>query len=76
MARIYYGQRYKVCEGSGLDSGREGIAMNPAAYSQTFIQKNEPGRYKPFDRSREAILRDDDGRIFTMFKSRLMRTGW
>lgn len=69
--RFYVGRRYKVVEGAGLDSRREGVMLPPQTYSQSWIRKNEPGRYYRFDPYREVLLLDDNGNVFTMFKSYL-----
>lgn len=71
MKRIRNGMKVVVCDGSGLDSGRKGIVLNPLGYSQDFIKRNEPGRYHPFDNRTECLIQDSNGKIFTMFNNRL-----
>jgi hypothetical protein len=66
------GIKVKVCSGSGLDSGRIGIIQDNRLYSQDFIKKNEPGRYKRFDSASECLIKDCNDNIFTMFKNRLI----
>ena len=73
--RLYTGRAYQVAEGAGIDSGRVGILQDSRQFSQTFIAKNEPGRYHPFDSRRECILRDARGEYFTMFKNYLGEVG-
>lgn len=69
------GNTYQVSEGAGIDSGRVGILQDPAKFSQDFIAKNEPGRYKPFEPRKECILQDARGAYFTMFKNYLGEVG-
>lgn len=60
-----------VSEGSGLYSGWIGTVISNSRYSQQWIADNEPGRYKPFDPKTEVLLRTSEGKVFTMFKTRL-----
>lgn len=70
--RIRIGETYQVTEGSGLDSRRIGVAVEPRGHSIEFFYRIEPGRYKNFDYKRECLLIDSKGEYFTMFKSRLI----
>lgn len=70
--RIKTGMEFVVCDGSGLDSGRKGIVLNASGYSQDFIKRNEEGRFWPFDSRKESIIKDEQGRIFTMYTNRLI----
>ena len=70
MVKLIVGHRYKVSEGSGLDSNRVGRMCNAKYYTQWF--QLEPGRYKDFDSKREVLLLDDNDTYFTMFKDRLV----
>lgn len=74
VSRMSYkpGVSVRVSEGSGLDTGRHGDIIHPP--SESFIRQNEPGRYKPFDSTREVAIREHGtGKVFTMFKGRLVR---
>lgn len=74
MRRSYKPEtRVVVSEGSGLDSGRRGVIIRPPwSPSSPEWQRNEPGRYKPFDSTREVAIREDvTGQVFTMFKANL-----
>ena len=68
--RIKLGQRYRVAVGAGLSTGREGVAVNP--YPVLRQLNLEPGRYKPFDPSREVAIQEDDGTLFAMFPQYLV----
>ncbi len=68
---IHIGQRYQVCQGSGLDSGRVGTVCSSAGLTQEEFRVIEPGRYTNFDPLTESLLVDDSMSWFTMFKSRL-----
>jgi hypothetical protein len=85
--KLVPGVRVRVVDGSGLDSGREGVivpnseahrlnrqpAGKPSWKENPYgTQYGEPGRYKDFDPSRELIVKDDAGNYFGMFKSRLI----
>ena len=80
------GARVRVVECSGVDSRKEGVIVLNSHASEINQQPpgkpswgenpygtvyGERGRYKPFDPKREAIIRGDDGKLFTMFKDRL-----
>jgi hypothetical protein len=72
-AKIHRGHLYQVCEGSGIDSRRIGLMVDYRRFSQSWIQANEPGRYKPFNPKIEALLLDEyKNQYFTMFKNRLI----
>lgn len=75
MPNFNIGTRVKVCEGSGLDSGREGTILHSSCLplNDRGIPNIGQGHYKPFDPSREAVLIDNNGELFTMFWSRLSR---
>ena len=72
MKRIPLGQRVKVCNGSGIESGVTGVIID---------RRNVPtdgrgipqllGHYRPVNWKREYAIRDDTGRVFTMFGDRL-----
>jgi hypothetical protein len=85
--KLVPGVRVRVVDGSGLDSGREGVivpnseahrlnrqpAGKPSWKENPYgTQYGEPGRYKDFDPSRELIVKDDAGNYFGMFKSHLI----
>jgi hypothetical protein len=63
------GTRVKVNEGAGLDSGREGIIVHHSCLplNGRGILNIGEGHYKPFDSSREAVILDDNDKMFTMF---------
>jgi hypothetical protein len=69
------GTRVKVCQGAGLDSGREGIVIHPSCVplDDRGVPNLGDGHYNPFDSSREAALLDDEDNLFTMFWSFLER---
>ena len=72
MKRIPLGQRIKVCNGSGIESGVTGVIID---------RRNVPtdgrgipkltGHYRPVNWQREYAIRDDTGRVFTTFGDRL-----
>ncbi len=66
------GNRFRVCIGSGLDSRREGVVQPSGKYSYAQLKKDNPGLYKPTDYTCEVVLLDDNGKLFTMFKDRLI----
>lgn len=70
--RVSYapGGRFKVSGGSGVDSDRVGTVIQFPG--EDALKKAEPGRYKPFNQTVEVVLRDDEGKIFSMFKTRLI----
>jgi hypothetical protein len=63
------GQRVRVVEGAGLDSGKVGVVISPREIpvDGRGIPKI-PGHYKPVDWKREVAVRYDDGTRDTMFK--------
>jgi len=61
---------YIVVEGSGLDSNRVGRIVQER-FSQAQIKDIDPGRYWLFNPQREAVLVDDEGSYFVMFRDRL-----
>lgn len=80
------GARVRVVECSGVDSRREGVIVPNSHASEINRQPpgkpswrenpygsqyGEPGRYKDFDPKSEAIIRDDKGALFTMYRDRL-----
>lgn len=69
--KIILGKKYCVTDGSGVDSNRIGVVISPN-HSYKFFKEIEPGRYKSFDYRREALLIDEQGLYFTMFKNRLI----
>jgi hypothetical protein len=64
------GNRFRVVFGSGLDSERVGNVVKFPG--EEVLKEAEPGRYKPFNPKVEVVLRDDTGKLFSMFKSRLI----
>lgn len=69
MARFRPGDRVVVGEGSGLDSGKHGEIRPFGERTWHDIE----GEYKAPDRSREVLVRLDDGRYTHMFKNRVSR---
>jgi len=63
------GTRVKVCEGCGLNSGRVGIIVSSTILPTDGrgIPNIGEGHYKPFDSSKEAVMKDENGKFFTMF---------
>jgi hypothetical protein len=73
--RIKPGMTCEVTIGSGLDSGRAGVVVDPRGKSDQFFREIEPGRYTAFDPRRESLLVDKNGEYFTMFNTRLLVKG-
>jgi hypothetical protein len=65
--KIFYGEWYEVTVGAGLDTGRKGEAMCPLQKYLSQLYVDVPGLYKPFDPKREALLREANGKFFSMF---------
>jgi len=71
--KLIVGNKYRVAEGSGCDSGRVGKLCSASFFNKKFIQENELGRYWEFDPKKECILWDEEKEeYFTMFKNRLV----
>jgi len=74
--RLKVGDRVRVSEGSGLESGVTGTIVSMWEFNSN-IGTNErgvpniEGYYKPVDWSREVPLKLDDGSYITMFKNRV-----
>lgn len=72
--RIQFGLKYKVVEGSGLDSNRAGTCVPYRGEAKKAIDDEYEapyGRYHRFRPQIEAVLQDKEGNYFTMFKDRL-----
>jgi len=69
------GDKVKVCACSGVDSGRSGVVIDWRAVPTNGggVPQLGEGHYKPMDRRRECAIREDSGRVFTMFRNRLIR---
>jgi hypothetical protein len=69
------GTRVKVREGAGLDSGREGIVVSSRILPTNGrgVPDIGEGHYNPFCPSKEAVVQDNHGDLFTMFWSCLLR---
>ena len=72
--RILPGMKVKVCEGSGLDSGKVGRVAYPSE-----VKTDGRGiptilvHYRPVNWREEAAIRFEDGSLNTMFLNRLIR---
>lgn len=68
MPNFNIGTRVKVCEGFGLDSGREGIVVSASTLplNGRGIPDIGQGHYTSFKPSHEAVLRDNDGDNFLL----------
>jgi len=62
------GTRVKVCEGSGIDSNRVGVVINPHTNSEW---KAKLGYNHGPIRQEERACKEDNGGYFVMFISRL-----
>jgi hypothetical protein len=68
------GSRARVCDGSGLDSGKVGTVIVPVLNHRGIPVTTGGGDYKPFTatgRMAERMLKTDAGETFTMFTARL-----
>lgn len=65
-----HGQRVKICDFSGLDSGKTGTIV-PVRKNYRGIPLDVQGAYHPFRPNKEAYIRLDDGTHTTMFFDRL-----
>lgn len=70
---VKIGDKVKVVGGSGLDSGKVGVVLSPDSQAGRDGIRLEGGRYKPFDRKKELVIRGENSHIFTMFKSRVKK---
>lgn len=59
------GMHVHVTQGAGLSTGKTGTVVNPRLYLDEIRQ--ETGRYRPFDITREVAILSPDGKVFTMF---------
>ena len=71
MRNKLLGKKVFVVDGSGLDSGRRGVVIDSRTFSQEQIKKFDWGRYHPFEHNKESIVKDGQGKLFTMFNNRL-----
>ena len=74
MNNLNVGDKVKVCGGSGLDSDKIGIIIDPRMVKTG--SRGVPlisGHYKPIDWNREVAIKYEDGSINTMFKNRLTK---
>lgn len=72
--RILPGMKVKVCEGSGIDSGKVGRVVYPSEVKTD--GRGIPtilGHYRRVNWREEAAIRYEDGRIDIMFLNRLIR---
>ena len=69
------GDKVKISEGSGLDSGKTAIVVSRSKIitDGRGIPKNVLGAYKPVDWKREIAIQFEDGTYKTMFKNRLTK---
>lgn len=67
MSEIRWGNRYRVSEGAGIDSGREGVATPFHSMSSAQQAQATQYHYTPFEHKYEIALRDDNDDFFTMF---------
>ena len=76
MIQPRIGQRVTVAAGSGLESGVTGVVVSRASVPTDGrgVPQLDLGHYRPFTRS-EVAIRDDSGRLFTMFCNRLRLSG-
>ena len=67
------GDKVKVSQGSGLDSGKVGVVVSPQLIKTDGrgIPTNIQGAYKPVDWKKEVPIKFSDGTLTTMFKNRL-----
>ncbi len=70
--KIRVGELMRVVRCSGIDSGREGtvVPRSELPVDGRGIPQIGQGHYKPLA-PHEIVLRDDRGRLFTMFRNRL-----
>ncbi len=75
--KLPIGTRVKVREGCGLNSHREGVVVpvHILPVNHRGIPDIGEGHYKPFEPSREAVIRDKAGKVFTMFWGCLKKLG-
>jgi hypothetical protein len=68
------GDRVKVSEGSGIDSGKEGTVVHHSEVKTDGrgIPTNISGAYKPIDHSKEHIIKTDKGELINMPKNRVL----
>jgi len=76
MRKPKVGTRVKVTECSGVDSGKEGVVIDPRFVKKGWMNIPEiPGEYRPWDgkrASRESFIRLDSGAVIAMFNNRLI----
>jgi hypothetical protein len=69
--KLKVGDKVRVVDGAGLDSRKEGVIIHPSSHKLNLdgrgIPQLEEGHYKPFDSRREAVIEQENGRVFTMF---------
>ena len=74
-ASLKVGSRVKVVSGSGLDSGKEGVIVDRSGVKTDGrgVPTNlGAGPYKPIDWSKEVLIKQDDGKMLSMFKNRVV----
>lgn len=74
--RFKPGDRVRVCDGSGLESGTVATVIDrrklPMKQTGGGLIPDIPGYYSPMRRD-EIALRTDRGRFLTMFENRLIK---
>lgn len=66
------GKKVEVVFGSGVDSGTKGVIVRPNEAPRDLIDGKSGGEYKPFNASKEVVIKTDKGKYIRMFKSRLV----
>ncbi len=76
MIQPRIGQRVTVTAGSGLESGIIGVVVSRASVPTDGrgVPRLGLGHYRPLTHS-EVAIRDNSGRLFTMFRNRLQFSG-
>ena len=70
MLRI--GTKVRVCQCSGVDSGRTGRVVSPRKVkTDGHCVPKIIGHYKPVNWRKESAVLDNNGNLFTMFDNRL-----
>lgn len=72
MRHFAIGNRVKVSQCSGLESGEEGVIVhrNACPVNSSGVPMLGLGHYRPLGRD-EEVIRRDCGKLFTMFRNRL-----
>ena len=72
--KFHKGKRVKVTGGSGLDSDKVGTVVCNRKVKTDYrgVPTNVEGAYHPVDWTKEVAVELDEGRLITMYKSRLI----